>query len=198
MDLANLTTSFASAILSFLMVAPLVFSVTAVLRLRAEEDAGRTEQMLVTGSSRAGLLAGWLAVVALQSVVMTAVVGLGAGLGVAAGTGDAGWAGELTLAALAYLPAIALVAAIAAALFGLAPRITALAWAVVVWAATVLFLGSLLGLPEWAMDLSPLTHVPQVPGAEPEAAPLLIMSGFAAVLVAAGFAGFRSRDVGSA
>jgi ABC-2 type transport system permease protein len=197
-DLANLTTSFASAILSFLMVAPLIFSVTAVLRLRAEEDAGRAEQMLVTGSSRSGLFAGWLAVVALQTVAMTVLVGLGTGMGVAAGTGDAGWAGDLAVASLAYLPAIALVAAIAVALFGLAPRITALAWAVVVWAAVVLFLGSLLGLPEWAMDLSPLTHVSLVPSAEPDPAPLVIMSGFAAVLVAAGFAGFRGRDVGSA
>ena len=155
------------------------------------------EQMLVTGSSRSGLFGGWLAVAALQTAVMTVLVGLGTGLGVAAGTGDAGWAGDLALASLAYLPAIALVAAIAVALFGLAPRITALAWAVVVWVAIVLFLGSLLGLPEWAMDLSPLTHVSLVPSTEPEAAPLVIMGGFAAALVVAGFAGFRSRDVGS-
>ena len=38
---------------------PAVFS--AVLRLRGEEDAGRVEQLLVTGSSRPGLLARWLA-----------------------------------------------------------------------------------------------------------------------------------------
>ena len=197
-DMANLTMSFASAILSFVMVAPLIFAVSAVLRLRAEEDAGRMEQMLVTGSSRSGLLAGWLAVVAVQTVVMTVLVGLGTGLGVAAGTGDAGWAGELALAALAYLPAIALVSAIAVALLGLAPRTSGLAWAVVVWAAIVLFLGPLLGLPGWAMDLSPLTHVSLVPSAEPETVPLVIMSGLAAALVATGFAGFRNRDIGAA
>ena len=197
-DLSDVTTSFASAILSFMIIAPLIFSVTAALRLRTEEDSGRAEQMIVTGSSRPGLLAGWLAVAALQTVVMTAAVGLGTGLGVAAGTGDTDWMGELTLAALTYLPAVALVAAIAVALFGLAPRIASLAWAVVVWAAVVLFLGSLLGLPQWAVDLSPLAHVTLVPGAEPELPPLLFMAAAAAILTAAGFAGFRRRDLGAA
>lgn len=195
-DLADVTTSFASAIVSFVIVAPLIFSVSAVLRLRAEEDAGRVEQLLATGSSRTGLLAGWLAVVAGQTVLMTAVVGLGAGLGVAAGTGDGGWAGELTLAALTYLPAIALSAGVAAALYGLVPRLAALAWAPVVWSAIVLFLGQLLALPDWAMDLSPLAHVALVPSADPEAAPLAVLTAGAAVLVAAGFTGFRRRDVG--
>ncbi|WP_237687410.1 ABC transporter permease [Arthrobacter jiangjiafuii] len=197
-DLEDMTTSFASALLSFLMIAPLVFSVSAVLRLRGEEDAGRVEQLLVTGSSRPGLLARWLAVVAVQTVLITAAVGLGTGLGVWAGTGDAGWIGELTIAAFAYLPAIALAAAIAVALFGLAPQIAALAWAPVVWAAVVLYLGALLNLPEWAADLSPLTHVALVPGSDLEAAPLVLMGLFAAVLTVAGFVGFRRRDVGSA
>lgn len=197
-DLADLTASFASAILSFVMVAPLIFSVAAVLRLRGEEDAGRAEQLLVTGSSRPGLLAGWLGAVAVQTVLLTAVVGFGTGLGVWAGTGDAGWAGELTLAALAYLPAIALVAAIAVALFGLAPQIAALAWAPVVWAAAVLYLGSLLALPAWAVDLSPLAHVSLVPSADLALAPLVLMSLFAAALTVAGFVGFRRRDIGAA
>ncbi|MDK1360835.1 polyketide antibiotic transporter [Arthrobacter sp. zg-Y1219] len=196
-DLADMTTSFASALLSFLMVAPLIFSVSGVLRLRGEEDAGRVEQLLVTGSSRPGLLIRWLGVVAVQTILLTAVGGFGTGTGVWAGTGDADWAGKLTLAALAYLPAVALGAAIAVALYGLAPQILPLAWAPVVWAAVVLYLGSLLGLPDWATDLSPLAHVPLLPSAEMVAEPLVLMGLFAAVLAVAGLVGFRRRDVGA-
>lgn len=197
-DLADVTTSFASALLSFLMVAPLIFSVSGVLRLRGEEDAGRVEQLLVTGSSRPGLLIRWLGVVAVQTILLTAVLGFGTGMGVWAGTGDAGWVGKLTLAALAYLPAVSLAAAIAVALYGLAPKILPLAWAPVVWASVVLYLGSLLALPDWAADLSPLAHVPLVPSAELVAEPLVLMGLFAAVLAVAGLIGFRRRDVGAA
>ncbi|WP_418607545.1 ABC transporter permease [Georgenia sp. SUBG003] len=194
-DLSDLTTSFAAAMLSFLMIAPVAFAVSAVLRLRAEEEAGRVEAVTVTGSSRPALLAGWLAVTAATAAVMVLMMGLGVGLGVAVATGDAGWVARMTGASLVYLPAVLLVAALAAALYGLAPRTAGLAWVVVVWMALTLFLGSLLGLPDWAMDLSPLTHTPLAPSEDVEATPLVAMGLGAAALAALGFVGFRRRDV---
>lgn len=194
-DLSDLTTSFAAAILSFLVVAPLVFVVTGVLRLRAEEEAGRAETMLVTGSPRAGLLGGWLAVVAVETVAMTLLVGAGVGTGVWAGTGDASWLGELTVAALVYLPATLLVGSLAVALYGLVPRAAGLTWVLVVWIVIVLYLGGLLGLPDWAMNLSPVTHTPMLPGEDVTGLPLVVMGAGATALVAAGFVGFARRDV---
>lgn len=194
-DLSDLTTSFAAAMLSFLMFAPVAFAVAAVLRLRAEEEAGRVEALTVTGSSRSAVLGGWLAVVAVASAAMVALTGLGVGLGVAAATGDGGWIGRMTGASVAYVPAVLLVAAVAVALYGLVPRAAALAWVLVVWVVLVLYLGSLLDLPGWALDLSPLTHTPLAPSEDVEAMPLLVMAVAAAALVAAGFAGFRRRDV---
>jgi ABC-2 type transport system permease protein len=102
--------------LSFLALVPVAWAVAGVLRLRAEEEAGRSEAMTVTGSSRPGLLGGWLAVVGAASVAMLVVLGLDVGLGMTAATGDAGWIGRLTVASLAYVPATLLVAAVAAAL----------------------------------------------------------------------------------
>ena len=166
-----------------------------ILRLRSEEAAGRVEAVLVTGSTRSGLLGGWTLVVAVQAVVMLVVIGLGAGLGVAAGTGDGGWVWDLVLASLAYVPATLLVAAVAIALYGLVPRLSSLAWVLVIWAALALYLGGLLNLPEWALSLSPIHHTPQVPAEAAAATPLVVM-GLAAVAVAAvGFLGLRRRDV---
>jgi ABC-2 type transport system permease protein len=195
-DLADLTSGFASAMLSFLAIGPVIYPVAAVLRLRSEEEAGRIEAMVVTGSSRPALLGGWLAVVAAQTVVITAGAGLGVGLGVSAVTGEGSWIGQLTLASLAYLPAALLVAAVAVALYGAMPRTAGLSWVLVVWVAGTLFLGELLNLPDWAMDLSPVSHVPAVPNEDLAAAPLIVMGLAAVVIVAVGIAGFRRRDIG--
>ncbi|MDV3222642.1 polyketide antibiotic transporter [Intrasporangium sp.] len=194
-DLADLTTSFAAAMLSFLVIAPIAIGVAGVVRLRSEEAAGRAEAVLVTGSSRPALLGGWTVVVAAQATAMLLLIGLGVGLGMAAGTGESHWIWDLTVASLAYLPATLLMIAAAVALYGLIPRLAALAWALVVWVTIALYLGGMLGLPDWAMSLSPVYHTPLVPGADVDAAPLVVMSGLALALAAAGFVGFRRRDV---
>ena len=54
----------------------------------------------------------------------------------------------------------------AVALFGLLPRFAGLAWAALVVALLLGQLGELLQLPQWLMDVSPYTHVPQVPVAD--------------------------------
>jgi ABC-2 type transport system permease protein len=194
----DLTAEFAGVILSFVMIAPLIIGVSGVLALKGEESAGRSELFVVSGRARAGHLAGWSATVALQLVFLNLLGGVGVGLGVWAGTRQGRWIGEMTLAAAAYLPALLLVAALAMALFGLLPRLTGLAWAAVVWIALALFLGGLLQLPAWALDLSPFTHVPALPAAglsSAQAAPLLVMTGIAAVLATAGILGYRRRDI---
>ncbi|WP_251840804.1 ABC transporter permease [Oceanitalea stevensii] len=198
LDLSDLTRSFAAVMLGFLAVGPAALVVSGVLQLRAEERAGRVEGLLVSGSSRTALLVRWVAVVLVETVLVQVLIGLGVGAGVALATGEAGWVGELTLAALAHLPAILLVGALAVALYGLAPRAASLAWALVVWVVIVAVLGDLLGLPDWARDVSPLAHTPAVPDADLAPAPLVVMAALAALLLLAGLVGLRRRDVGAA
>ncbi|TRY19739.1 polyketide antibiotic transporter [Tessaracoccus rhinocerotis] len=193
----DLTGEFATIILSYVLVAPLVTSVSGVLRLKSEEEDGRAEQLLVAGNTRTGYLLGWLATVGIQTVLLTVLSGLGVGLGVWAGTGESDRVGEMLLAAVVFLPAILLVAAFAVACYGAAPRATGLAWLLVVWVVLVLFLGELLRLPDWVRNVSPFTHTPLLPGADLEAAPLLVVGGIALALLAIGALGFRRRDIAS-
>lgn len=195
LEQTNLTAQFAGIILSFVLIAPVIVGVAGVLRLKSEEEAGRTEQVLTAGTARLPYLGGWLATVAVQISVLAAFGGVGVGLGVAAGTTESSWIAEMTVAALVFIPAILLIAAFAVALYGLLPRASGLAWLLVVWVALVLFLGELLGLPDWAMNFSPFAHTPSVPAESAEAAPLLIMTGLVVVLVALGLAGFRTRNL---
>ena len=121
--LEDMTATFAAAMLAYLTLGVAAFAVGAVLRLRAEEEAGRAGLILAAGASRARWLGGWLATVLVQVLVLLALSGLGLGLGVAAATGDGGAVGRLTAAALAYLPAVLATAGLAVALLGLAPRL---------------------------------------------------------------------------
>ena len=98
--------------------------------------------------------------------------------------------------ALVTWPAVLVFVGLVVALFGVAPRLVRLAWAVVSWALFAAIFGSLLELPEWAMDLSPVEVAPRVPYEEVTAAPLLALTGLAVALCAAGVAGFRRRDLG--
>jgi ABC-2 type transport system permease protein len=69
-------------------------------------------------------------------------------------------------------------------------------WAALVTCLLIGQLGPVLQLDQWVLDLSPFTHVPQLPGAELTWTPLLWLTALALALTVAGLAGFRRRDVG--
>lgn len=194
LNLDDLTRSFAALLVSFSMLAPASLMAGGVLSIRGEESAGRLEKMLLTGS-RTGFVAGWLTVTTVLSVLVTILIGLGVGTGVAVVNQDASWLEELVVASLAYLPAVLFFGGLALALYGWVPRLASLVWLVVVWAAIDVFLGELFDLPDWVRGLSPLWHVPLVPGAEVTATPLLILTGLAIVLGAVGLIGLTRRDI---
>ena len=101
--------------------------------------------------------------------------------------------------ALVYLPAVLLLAAVVVLLVGWLPRASGAVWVAVALCFVVGWLGSLLELPQWAADLSPFTHVPAVPAVPADdlaLGPVLAMLALAAAAVAAGWVGFRRRDIG--
>jgi ABC-2 type transport system permease protein len=171
------------------------FAVTSVLRLHAEEEAGRTELLLATAVNRPSYLGGGLAVTALLSAALLVAAGLGAGLAAAVVRGDPGLVVTQLGAQLAHLPAVLVLAGVAAALLGLAPRHTALAWVLVTWTVVLGLFGALLDLPAWVQQVSPFGWTPAVPAEEFDGVPLVILSVVAAALVALALTGFRRRDV---
>lgn len=56
-------------------------------------------------------------------------------------------------------------------------------------------LGPTLELTHWAMDISPFSHVPKLPGTQFSSVPLIALTLVAVLLGAAGVAGLRRRDV---
>ncbi|MEV0677574.1 ABC transporter permease [Actinosynnema sp. NPDC050436] len=188
---------YLASILGIIGLVGSVYVVQAILRLRAEESGLRAEPVLATPVRRTSWVAGHLLFATVGAAVVLAAAGLGAGLVHGVRVGDVGGqVVRLVGAAVAHVPAVWVVAGIALALFGVLPKLTPVVWAFLVVFLLLGQLGPLLGLDRWAMDLSPFSHIPKVPGVEVTAGPLVWLTVVAGVLVAVGFAGFRRRDIG--
>lgn len=189
--------SFLASMMGLFGLIAAAYAVQATLRLRAEETAQRAEPLLATGTGRLRWACSHLVFAVAGTTVLLAAAGLAGGVAYGLASGDlGGQLGRLLEAALAQAPAAWIAGGIAVALFGLLPRRTAASWAAVVLFLLIGQFGPLLQLGDWAMDLSPFTHVPKLPGGDLTAAPMVALSAVAAALAGAGLAGFRRRDVG--
>jgi ABC-2 type transport system permease protein len=180
---------FASVFLLMALIAT-GFTISSALRLRGEESQGHAEILLSTPVARLRWAAGHLLIAMAGSGVVLLAMGVGAGLAY-----DPSELPTMVGAALAQLPAAWVLGALVTALFGLAPRAQSLAWAALTACMLLWFLGPLVDLPAWVMDLSPYEHVPAIPAVGFDAGPLLALTAVAAALTAAGLAAFRHRDV---
>ncbi|RMB79102.1 ABC transporter permease [Rhodococcus sp. SBT000017] len=188
--------SFIAAVLSIVGVVVAAYSVSAVLRLHSEEEAGLAEIVLSTGVSRLRWLAGHLLFAVLGPARLLLVVGLTIGLTYGSATGDiAGELPSVLLGALGQLPAVWVVTAIGVALFGAVPRFATVLWAVLGGFVALGQVGSVVGLPQPWLDLSPFTHVPRLPGAELALAPIGWLVVVAVVVGIGGFTAFRRRGI---
>jgi len=171
------------------------YVVQAIGLLRHEEAAGRLEPVLAGASGRVRWLGTQVLVVATGLVVVVVVSALVFGAATSLSTGDSGYVSTLLKCGLAYLPAELVIAALAVLLYGSTPRAFALAWAAFGAVTFIGMLGSGLHLPDWALNMSPLTHVGNPPVDDINATALVGLALAAALVASAAFVGFRRRLV---
>lgn len=194
---SGLSDAFLSTEIGIMGVIAAAYGIQAAARLRSEETALRAEPLLALDVSRSRLLASHVVIALLGTTILMLGMGLGAGLAHGASTGDVGNAvGRLLVAAIAQLPAVWVLTAIVVAFFGLAPRLIVAGWVALVVFLTIGQFGSVLGLSQPVMDISPFAHTPRLPGGEFSLTPVLWLCAVALALLITGFAGFRRRDVG--
>jgi ABC-2 type transport system permease protein len=175
-----------------------IYVVQILLRMRADEAGGTLESVLATGVSRSRWVLGHVLNAAAGAVVLLLTFAVSMGLTAGAVLGDTGTQVRgLTTAGLVQLPGIVVVGAAVIAAVGLVPRLAAaLSWSLLL---ASLLLGPLfgpsLGLPQWAQELSPFTHVPKVPAADVTVAPLVALLAICLALASAGVAAIRRRDL---
>jgi ABC-2 type transport system permease protein len=192
----GLTNAFLAAVFGITGMVAAAYTIQATLRLRVEETSGRVEALLATGVGRLRWAASHLVFALLGTALLLAAAGVAGGLAYGAQVDDVGGqVGRLLGAALVQLPATWVLAGLGTALVGLAPRLSALAWAALIGSVLLVELGALFGLSQWLVDLTPFGHVPKLPGAALAVAPVLGLTAVAAALAAAGLAGLRRRDM---
>jgi ABC-2 type transport system permease protein len=185
-------------ILSIMALMAAAYGVSAMLRIRHDESAVLAEPLLATSVRRSRLLTSYALFAFVAPTVLMLLAGVAAGLTANATLTDSrNYVPVLLGGAAAQMPAVWVVSGAAALLFGLLPRWSAAAWGILAGCALLAELGPTLKLPQAVMDLSPFSHTPQIPGpGEVAWTPLLALAAVALLLVAAGFVGFRRRDIG--
>jgi ABC-2 type transport system permease protein len=186
---SGLTDAFLASMVGMLGLVAALYIVASVLRLNGEETSGRAEPVLANAVGRLRWAAGHL-VIAFGG---SALIMLLAGVGLAAGYGKE--TGPILGACLVQLPAIWVIGGLAVLLHGLLPRAAAAAWGVAGAVLLIGWIGPALDVPQAVLDLSPFGHLPKLPGGSMEWGPVVVLTGLAVALVAAGLAGLRRRDM---
>ncbi|MFI7675027.1 ABC transporter permease [Actinophytocola sp. NPDC049390] len=192
----GLVDAFLSAEMGILAVIVSAFGISSAMRLRVEETALRAEPILATRVPRLRWVASHLVVALAGTTLLLFTVGLSGGFAHGAASGDMGEIGRVLVAALVQLPSVWVLTGITVLVFGLAPGLVMAGWGALVVFLLLGQLGPIFELPQWAMNVSPFTHTPKLPGAEFTATPIVWLTLVAAALIAIGLAGFRRRDVG--
>ena len=138
----------------FLAAATTAYVVSAVMRVRGDEESGLGEAVLAGAVSRWRWLVTAVAAAVAGSAVLMFFAGLGMGLGAGITIGEPQTIWRLTLAATRLRPAMAAMAGVAA--LAVALRQPWIGWLAMTFVITSLYLGALLRLPQWLLDISPV------------------------------------------
>ncbi|MFI6659942.1 ABC transporter permease [Streptomyces sp. NPDC050523] len=186
---SGLTDAFLASMVGMMGLIAALYVVGSVLRLNGEETSGRAEPVLANAVGRLRWAAGHLVIAFGGSVLIMLLTGLG----FIVGYGKE--AGAILGACLVQLPAIWVIGGLAVLLYGVLPRAATAAWGVAGAVLLIGWVGPALNAPQAVLNLSPFGHLPKLPGGQMEWTPVLILLGLSVVLVGAGLAGLRRRDM---
>ncbi|MFI6563757.1 ABC transporter permease [Streptomyces sp. NPDC050534] len=186
---SGLTDAFLASMVGMMGLIAALYVVGSVLRLNGEETSGRAEPVLANAVGRLRWAAGHLVIAFGGSVLIMLLTGLG----FIVGYGKE--AGAILGACLVQLPAIWVIGGLAVLLYGVLPRAATAAWGVAGAVLLIGWVGPALNAPQAVLNLSPFGHLPKLPGGQLEWTPVLILLGLSVVLVGAGLAGLRRRDM---
>ena len=172
-----------------------VFVAGQVAAIRDEEATWRIEHLLARPVGRVRWLTTRLAVVAVAAAAIAVTGGVIAWLATVLVDVPIGFL-DGVLAGVNLIPLAWLVLGIGVALFGVLPRLAgAVTYGLVVVAFALDFVGGLLDLPEWVLELSPFRHLAAVPAVDLDVTAALVMVAIGVVGAAIGLAVFRRRDL---
>lgn len=192
----SLVDAYFTALMGLLGVVVAGYAVQTLLRSRGDETSGTAEAVLATAVSRPRWLTAQLLCAVLGTVLVLAALGGSTATAYWLVSGDGAAAVDLLKVTAAQLPPILVLAGWVIAAFGFLPRLAAtLSWLAFAACLVIGQFGTLMKLPAALIDVSPFTHVPDLPADPLAATPLAIMVAVAAGLVVTGVVAFRRRNL---
>jgi ABC-2 type transport system permease protein len=196
----QLVMGFLGIVITIISTVITVFAIQNLLRAHADEENGTAEPVLATRISRTRWLSSYILYGLVSSILLLVALGIAEGLAAGLALNDVGhYLSQTVPAALSRLPAVVVFAAWAVCLFGAAPRLAnPLSWAVYALAvAAGPPFSALINIPHWAQNLSPFSHVANMPAEPVKLLPLILLSGLALALTMLGLVVFRRRNITS-
>ncbi|HWJ82605.1 MAG TPA: ABC antibiotics transporter [Nocardioides sp.] len=195
---ADLVGAYWASMMQIAGMAVAVYVVTLLLRIRHDEAQGTLEPVLGTAVSRLRWLLAYAAN-ALGGATLLMLV-YAAAMGVTGGQALGGTAAllrDLIGAALVQLPAVGVLGALVVTALAVLPRWSVgLSWLLVVFCIFVgPMFGPSLGLPDWLVDVSPFSHVPNAPAVAITIGPLVALGVAAGALGGVGASVLHRRDL---
>lgn len=187
--------SFLVMVMSIIAILAAVFCIGAVLRIKGEEEKGRSEALLANWQSRMTWMSSHVPIALIAAPIMLALAAVGMSALGAGTVDDPDIVGKIFGAALVYTPGMWVFVGLAALVVGWAPRLSVAVWLLLGYAGFTGYFGPILQLDEWTTKLSPFGYVPRVPADDMEWLPVILLTLVAAVLVIVGMIGYRRRDL---
>ena len=191
----NLTFAFQVTILQIIAIIVSIMGVQVILRIHAEEIDYRVEPLLAGALRRRTYLAANAVVALVGTALAMLLAGTMLGLVASSRTPSIAMA-DVVEQALATVPAVWVLVGISIAAVGARPALRLASWLGVVGTFGLTIIGPTFKLPAWALDISPLRHIPNVAASAPDWSGLGWLAVFFVVFLTVGFAGWRRRDIG--
>lgn len=192
---ADLNEQFISLIMLIIALCSAIPAIVMMLKLRGEEKRNRTEHLLARPVSKTRMMADYLGLAVIAGAVTQFAATLGLWAASASVMDNPISFGSMMSTGMAYIPAIMVMVGLAAFLLGWLPELTNVAWYYLGISFFLVYLGHVMQFPDWVIRLSPFGDTPQLPAADAGYTALYVMSVIAVALMAAGFVGYKRRDM---
>ena len=188
--------AFLSTFLMLTAIAVIGYVMQGLSKMRSEEAKGYLENLLATRVSRFKWMAFHVGMVIDCSILILVSSGIVLAVSTNLLTDVSVSVWDFTLAAFSYVPVVLAFIGVYVLLFGLIPRAAgAIVWSYYGFIAFATWVGPMIGLPEWLMNLNIMKHVAAAPANEIVIVPLLIITGVAVAAYVVGNIVWRNRDL---
>lgn len=192
----SLTDQFTATLLAVLSMIGMIPVLLTILKLKSEEQASRTEHILARSVSRKKLLASYISIALLLTILMQIVSVLGLWIASAAVMDEPHSLAVTLKGGLSYVPVMWIMVGLAALLIGNSPKLTSLIWFYLGYTFFIIYFGGLLQVPEWPGKLTPFGYIPDVPLEKMTFSLTLILILIALGLILLGLKAYGKRDIG--